>query len=109
MYTAVMNMKGSLPLLLLHTLSLGPSHGYGIAKEIKRKSQGVLTFAEGTIYPMLHDLENQGLIAAFEEEVKGRTRRYYRLTDAGQKALAKEQTDWQQFALGVNRVLGEAT
>ncbi len=107
--TAVMNMKGSLPLLLLHTLSLGPSHGYGIAKEIKRKSQGVLTFAEGTIYPMLHDLEKQGLIAAFEEEVNGRTRRYYQLTNAGQKALEKEQTDWQQFSLGVNRVLGEAT
>jgi len=105
----VMNIKGSLPLLLLHTLSLGPSHGYGIAKEIKRKSQGVLDFAEGTIYPMLHDLENQGLIAAFEEEVKGRTRRYYRLTNTGQKALEKEQTDWQQFSLGVNRVLGEAT
>lgn len=109
MYTAVMNMKGSLPLLLLHILSLGPSHGYGIVKEIKRKSQGVLTFAEGTIYPMLHDLENQGLIAAFEEEVKGRTRRYYRLTKAGQQALAKEQQEWQQYSLGVNRILGEAS
>ncbi|HID30394.1 MAG TPA: PadR family transcriptional regulator, partial [Desulfobacterales bacterium] len=87
-----MNIKGSLPLLLLHTLSLGPLHGYGIAKEIKRKSQGTVQFAEGTIYPTLHDLEKQGLVAAYEETVKGRIRRYYRLTSDGKSALAEEQT-----------------
>lgn len=102
-----MNIKGSLPLLILHTLSLGPSHGYGIAKEIKRKSQGVLDFAEGTIYPTLHDLEEQGLVEAFEEEVRGRTRRYYRLTAPGQSALQEQRAEWQQFMLVVNRILGE--
>ncbi len=102
-----MNIKGSLPLLLLHTLSLGPAHGYGIAKEIKRQSQGTLQFAEGTIYPTLHDLEKQGLIAAYEEPVKGRIRRYYRLTSDGQKALETEQAAWQQFSLSINRILGE--
>jgi DNA-binding PadR family transcriptional regulator len=102
-----MNLKGSLSLLLLHMLSLGPSHGYGIAKEIKRISQGTLEFAEGTIYPTLHDLARQGLIEAYEEEINGRIRRYYKLTSAGQTALNKQRTEWQQFSLGVNRILGE--
>ena len=102
-----MNIKGSLPLLILHTLSLGPSHGYGIAKEIKRKSEGVLDFAEGTIYPTLHDLEAQGLIEAYEEDVKGRTRRYYRLTASGQNALVDQRAEWREFTTVVNRVLGE--
>lgn len=103
-----MNMKGSLPFLILHILSLNPSHGYGIAKEIKRRSGGTLQFAEGTIYPTLHDLEAQGLIAASEETVRGRVRRYYHLTSDGQKALAQEHADWQQFSLGVSRILGES-
>ncbi|MBK8903832.1 MAG: helix-turn-helix transcriptional regulator [Anaerolineaceae bacterium] len=102
-----MNMKGSLPFLILHILSLSPSHGYGIAKEIKRRSGGSLAFAEGTIYPTLHDLEAQGLVVASEEEVRGRTRRYYQLTSDGQKALAREHAEWQQFSLGVSRILGE--
>lgn len=102
-----MNMKGSLPLLILYILSGNPSHGYGIAKEIARRSGGTLTFAEGTIYPTLHDLEKQGLIAATEKVVKGRTRRYYHLTTNGQKALEAEQAEWQQFSLGVSRILGE--
>lgn len=102
-----MNLKGSLSLLLLHMLSLGPSHGYGIAKEIKRISQGTLDFAEGTIYPTLHDLAKQGLIEAYDEEINGRTRRYYKLTSNGQTALNKERAEWQQFSLGVNRILGE--
>ena len=103
-----MNIKGSLPLLILHTLSLSPSHGYGIAKEIRRKSDGVLDFAEGTVYPTLHDLEQQGLIESYEEEVKGRTRRYYRLTAQGQSALTEQRTDWDTFTSVVNRILGES-
>ena len=103
-----MNMKGSLPFLILHILSLKPAHGYGIAKEIKRRSGGNLAFAEGTIYPTLHDLEKQGLIFASEEEVRGRTRRYYPLTSDGQQALAKEHAEWQQFSLGISRILGES-
>jgi PadR family transcriptional regulator PadR len=104
-----MNMKGSLPLLILHTLSTGARHGYRIAREIKDQSGGVLDFAEGTLYPTLHDLERRGLIQAFEEEVDGRTRRCYRLTERGAKALEQERAEWQQFVRAVNFTLGEAS
>jgi PadR family transcriptional regulator PadR len=105
----MMNIKGSLPLLILHALSTGPKHGYRIAKEIKRGSEGVLDIAEGTLYPTLHDLEKRGLIEAFEEEVRGRTRRCYSLTVAGERELAKQRTDWAQYAHAVDMVLGGAS
>lgn len=104
-----MNIKGSLSLLILHLLSQQPGHGYGIAKQIRRQSRGVLDFAEGTLYPTLHNMEKQGLIEAFEQEEKGRTRRYYRLTSQGQAALARERTEWKQVSTSINHILGEAS
>lgn len=101
-----MNIKGSLPFLILHVLSLGPRHGYGIAKEIKHGTEGALKIAEGTLYPMLHDLEKRKLIEAFEETVNGRVRRCYRLTDAGQRELAHQVTEWQAYTQAVNLLLG---
>ena len=101
-----MNMKGSLPLLILNELSLKPGHGYFIAKQIRQKSEGILDFAEGTLYPTLHNLEKQGYIESFEQEEKGRSRRYYRLTTNGHSALANERKEWEQFSASVNTVLG---
>jgi PadR family transcriptional regulator PadR len=103
-----MNIKGSLPLLILNALSQGPSHGYQIAKDIRIKSAGVLDFKEGTLYPTLHKLEKQGLIESYEELEKGRTRRYYRLTPDGSVALERELAEWEQFTQAVKLVLGEA-
>ena len=102
----IMNVKGSLPLLVLHTLTTGSKHGYRIAKEIREKSGGVLDFAEGTLYPTLHDLEKRGYIQSFEEEARGRTRRCYRLTDSGQRELAQERAEWMQFSQAVQTLLG---
>ncbi len=104
-----MNFKGSLPLLILHTLSAGPNHGYQIAKQIKQQSQGVLDFKEGTLYPTLHGLEQQGLLEAYDVEEKGRTRRYYRLTEDGQATLARELKTWASYAQAVNLVLEGAS
>jgi PadR family transcriptional regulator PadR len=101
-----MNIKGNLPLLILRVLAAGPRHGYGIAKAIKQGSDGVLSVAEGTLYPVLHDLEKRGWIAAFEETVKGRMRRCYRLTDAGRRELAKQTAEWNQYSQAVNVLLG---
>ena len=103
-----MNIKGSLPLLILHRLSSGPGHGYEIAKELREKSAGVLDFAEGTLYPALHKLEAEGLITSFEQEESGRRRRYYRLTNRGKKALANEKIAWRQYTQVVSQILGEA-
>lgn len=104
-----MNIKGNLPLLILHVLSTGPRHGYTILKDIKQGSEGVLRASEGTLYPILHDLEQRGLIEAFEETVNGRLRRCYRLTESGQRELARQTAEWQRFSHAVNLLLGGAS
>ncbi len=103
-----MNIKGSLPLLILQTLSDGPSHGYSIAQQIKSRSKGVLDFKEGTLYPTLHALEQQGWLEAFNEEESGRIRRCYRLTGGGRAELVREQREWKKFVQAVNLALGES-
>ncbi|MCS6883011.1 MAG: PadR family transcriptional regulator [Oscillochloridaceae bacterium] len=101
-----MNLKGSLPLLVLHVLAHGPNHGYAIAATIRRLSEGVLEFREGTLYPALHTLEAQGLIETFEEVIaEGRPRRIYRLTEAGARALERERAAWRQYSRAINAVL----
>jgi transcriptional regulator len=100
-----MNLKGSLPLLVLHVLAQGANHGYGIAKLIKDQSQGVLDFKEGTLYPTLHGMEKQGLIEAYQQEESGRMRRYYRLTKSGQAKLDAQREQWSRYTDAVNLVL----
>lgn len=100
-----MNARSNLPLLILHSLSLEPKHGYKLARDIKQRSDGVLSVAEGTLYPALHDLEKQGLIASYEEEVRGRTRRSYRLTTAGEAALSTEREQWEQYVTAMRNIL----
>lgn len=100
-----MNLKGSLPLLILVILSRGPCHGYQIARAIKQQSDGVLDFKEGTLYPTLHGLEAQGLVESFTVEEGGRTRRYYRLTESGQGELERQLAHWARFTEAVNLVL----
>ncbi len=104
-----MNIKGSLPLLVLKMVSARPKHGYQIAQEIKQASQGILDFKEGTLYPTLHDLEHKGFLDAFTAEENGRTRRYYRLTASGRSVFQEEQKQWFDFVRAVNRTLEEAT
>lgn len=103
-----MNLKGSLPLLVLHVLSTGAAHGYHIARQIKQASEGILDFKEGTLYPTLHGMEKRGWIESAEEEANGRTRRVYRITGEGRDALAQERDEWGAYAAAVNLVLGEA-
>jgi PadR family transcriptional regulator, regulatory protein PadR len=100
------NVKGSLPLLILDTLARGASYGYQIAKEIHTRSGEVLAFQEGTLYPMLHKLEKEGLVEAYTATVDGRERRYYRLTEAGARELARQRQAWQAYTHAVNAVLG---
>lgn len=100
-----MNIKGSLPLLILHILSARPNHGYEIAKQISAYSDGLLDFKGGTLYPTLHTLEQEGLVESYTQEENGRLRRYYCLKDAGRKALSQETEEWTQFVKAVNRIL----
>lgn len=101
-----MNFKGSLPLLILHTLSQGPNHGYAIASSIRELSNGILTFSEGTLYPTLHGLEERGLIKSLSEPTReGRPRLRYQLTRTGQQALERERDSWQRYSQAVSAVL----
>ncbi|PCJ51655.1 MAG: PadR family transcriptional regulator [Candidatus Hydrogenedentota bacterium] len=103
-----MNLKGTLPTLILHVLDREPNHGYRIAQQIKAKSKGVLDFKEGTLYPALHKLENQGFLTSYEETAQGRIRRYYRLTEKGRKVLSKEREEWREVSNAVTLILEDA-
>jgi PadR family transcriptional regulator, regulatory protein PadR len=103
-----MNFRGTLPTLILEAVEQEPSHGYRIAQRIKQRSQRVLDFKEGTLYPALHKLENDGLVASFEGVEKGRPRRYYRITKSGREVLAKDRSEWRDLSRAVTLILGEA-
>ncbi|HTS11766.1 MAG TPA: PadR family transcriptional regulator [Candidatus Limnocylindrales bacterium] len=102
-----MNFKGTLPTLILEALLREPTHGYRIAQRIKERSQGVLDFKEGTLYPALHKLENEGLVESYDGIEKGRPRRYYRITKTGRAVLAKDRAEWRQLSRAVTVILGE--
>jgi PadR family transcriptional regulator, regulatory protein PadR len=103
-----MNFKGTLPTLILEALVHEPSHGYRIAQQIKERSEGVLDFKEGTLYPALHKLENEGMVESYEGMEKGRPRRYYRITKSGHKALRRDRAEWHELSRAMTTILGEA-
>jgi transcriptional regulator len=103
-----MNLRGTLPTLILEALKHQPDHGYSISQRIKERSRGVLDFKEGTLYPALHKLEQEGLVESSEGVEKGRTRRYYRITRAGRTVLAKDQAEWRKLSRAVTVILREA-
>jgi|SRR5687767_4273732 len=99
--------KGSTELLVLAILEGRPRHGYDIGKRIEAGSQGRLTFRIGSLYPILCRLEDRGLITGRWIERDGeRRRRYYRLTGAGRKALARERSLWAEFVMTINEIAG---
>lgn len=100
-----MNLRGTLPTLILEALEQEPKHGYRIAQRIKERSRGVLDFKEGTLYPALHKLEKDGLVESYEELENGRQRRYYRISRAGRTALAKDRTEWRTVSRAVTLLL----
>ena len=103
-----MNLRGTLPTLILEALEHQPDHGYSIAQRIKKRSRAVLDFKEGTLYPALHKLEREGLVESYEDVEKGRTRRYYRITKPGRGALANDRAEWRQVSRAVTLILNEA-
>ena len=97
--------KGSAELLILAALEDGQLHGYDIAREIARKSGGLLTFHVASLYPLLYKLEDrQWIQGRWVEKAGQRRRRYYRLTTEGTEVLAAQRSLWQEFFSGINRV-----
>lgn len=99
-------LQGTLDVLILRTLLLGPAHGHAIAKHIQRTSEDLLQVETGSLYPALHRLEAKGWVAAsWQLSDKGKRAKYYRLSAAGKKQLASEQSKWEAFARAVALIL----
>ncbi|MBL8230630.1 MAG: PadR family transcriptional regulator [Bryobacterales bacterium] len=102
-------MQGTLDMLILRTLLLGPAHGQTVARVIEQQSDDVLHIEDGSLYPALFRLEDRGLVASFwGTSENNRKAKYYRLTPAGKKHLAQERSRWEQIVSAIGRVLGPA-
>jgi PadR family transcriptional regulator PadR len=98
--------QGTLDLLILQIVSLGPIHGYAIARRIQQVSRDVLEVPQGSLYPALHRLENRRLLtASWKASETGRDAKFYRLTAAGRAGLEAESASWKQLAAAVRLIL----
>jgi PadR family transcriptional regulator len=98
--------QGTLDLLILRTLSLGPQHGWAISERIHQVSASVLQIQQGSLYPALHRLERRGWIKArWGTSDNNRRAKFYELTKAGQKQLATEKSEWKKLTTAVTQVL----
>jgi transcriptional regulator len=99
-------LQGTLDLLILKTLALEPMHGWGIAQRIQQISKEALQVQQGSLYPALHRLENQGWIKAeWGASENNRRAKYYSLTRAGQKQLERETANWERLSSAVRLIL----
>jgi len=99
-------LQGTLDLLILKSLLIAPLHGWGISKRIRELSRDVLQVNQGSLYPALHRLEQQGWIEAeWGNSDNNRQAKFYQLTRDGRKQLAEEQKNWERLSTAVGRVL----
>jgi len=102
-------VQGTLDLLILRTISLQPMHGWAIAKRIQQVSREALQVQQGSLYPALHRLEQQGWLKAdWRPAETGRMAKFYSLTRAGRGHVKKELAVWTRLAAGINLVIQEA-
>ena len=98
--------QGTLDMLVLKALSLGPMHGYGIGQRIQQLAEDMLQVEEGTLYPALYRIESRGWISSeWGVSENNRRARFYKLTRAGRKQLATEESQWAHLSLAINKVL----
>ncbi|MGJ5820296.1 PadR family transcriptional regulator [Paludibaculum fermentans] len=101
--------QGTLDLLILRTLELGPQHGWGISERVQQMSSDVLRIQQGSLYPALHRLERRGWIKAhWGTSENNRKAKYYELSKSGRQQLAAETESWQRLTAAVAQVLGPA-
>jgi transcriptional regulator len=99
-------LQGTLDMLILKTLALEPMHGWGISQRIQQVSDDVLVINQGSLYPALYRLEQQGLIKSeWGSSENNRQAKYYELTRAGKKQLNEERDNWERLSAAVDRVL----
>ncbi|WP_053957182.1 PadR family transcriptional regulator [Inediibacterium massiliense] len=101
-------IKGSTATLILKLLDQSPMYGYEMIKAIEQKSDGIFSFKEGTLYPILHTLEQKGLVESYWSDGNGkRKRKYYKLTKDGKLSLKEKQKEWTVFRSAVEKILWE--
>jgi DNA-binding PadR family transcriptional regulator len=98
-------LKGHLDLILLAVLAEKPAYGYGLIRVLRNRTGGMLDLTEGTIYPVLHRLEQAGYLESRSLTVRSRRRRLYQLTATGERELDRLRREWYQFSLGVEKLL----
>jgi len=102
-------LDGNVETLILAVLESGPSYGYAIVKKLNERADGILQLGEGTIYPVLHRMEEKKLVASrWRLAENGRQRKYYRLVSKGHKALAVNRWQWQMLSAVMEKVLSSA-
>ena len=98
-------ISGSTTMLILKLLSEKDMYGYEMIDTLRIKSQNVFQLKAGTLYPLLHSLEDKGLVTVYEQDVLGKTRKYYRLTRQGRSMLEKKTEEWKEYTAAVANVL----
>jgi PadR family transcriptional regulator PadR len=102
-------LQGTMDMLILRTLVMGPAHGHTIAHAIERTSDEVLQVEQGSLYPALHRLEDRGWVASYwGTSENNRKAKYYKLTVAGKKRLTAAASRWRQMVAAIGRVMKEA-
>lgn len=99
-------VSGSTGLLVLTMLAERDMYGYEMIEMLKERSNHVFELKAGTLYPLLHGLEEQGALTAYEKEAAGKTRKYYGITKAGRKMLGNKQEEWKAYSEAMRQVLG---
>lgn len=99
-------ISGSMTMLLLKLLSEKDMYGYEMIEHLRQKSNNVFELKAGSLYPLLHSLEQKGYLKSYEEEAGGKTRKYYSITGPGEKYLKGKEEEWKEYAHAVSGVLG---
>lgn len=99
-------LKGSTTMLILEMLKNENMYGYQMIKKLSEKSEDVFELKEGTLYPILHTLEEDCLITSYWDETTAKKRKYYAITEKGKKQLKEKKEEWKIFSNGINKVIG---
>lgn len=101
-------LKGTIPLLVLHLLAQADLYGYQLIKALDQISSGAFRFSEGSLYPVLHTLERDGMLHAYWHQAdSGRQRKYYAITERGRRELVERRSQWRSLTVAIDAVLAE--
>lgn len=102
-------LKGSTTMIVLSLLAKENMYGYQMIKKLSEQSNNIFELKEGTLYPILHSLEEKSLITSYWDETSSKKRKYYSITQKGKKYLDEKKEEWTVFSNGINKLLGGAS